>query len=160
MRLTSFLLVAAISLVTLRVRAVDSEVHFNRGDANSDGLHDISDPIFILSYAFAGGDSPKCRDAADANDDGTVDLSDAVTLLWYLFQGARPPAEPFGYCGTDPTEDELGCELFRNCPGVEFSEFVLARFDETDDTREPTSLDRVVFCFSDDPTLFDSLLIP
>ncbi|MGE3164118.1 MAG: proprotein convertase P-domain-containing protein [Planctomycetota bacterium] len=90
---------------------------FLRGDANSDGLVDISDPIAVLSSLFS---SPPlvlvCADAADANDSGTMNIADAITLLSFLFQGS--PSQfplPFPTCGTDPTSDMLGCGLVVPC---------------------------------------------
>jgi hypothetical protein len=92
---------------------------FRRGDVNSDGKIDLSDPIGLLAHLFAQG-SMSCLEAADANDNNRVEIADAVSLLSYLFaQGARP-AEPFGTCGYDPTpiDPPLGCEAFPSsaCP--------------------------------------------
>ncbi len=84
---------------------------FIRSDANDNGKVNISDPVFLLSFLFAGGETPPCEDAADANDDGSIDLSDVVTILHYLFGGGTvPPPSPPGPAGRDPTPDELGCE--------------------------------------------------
>ena len=41
-----------------------------RGDANGDGVVNISDVGFISAYVNRGGDPPECFDAADAADDG------------------------------------------------------------------------------------------
>ncbi len=73
------------------------------GDFNQDGSRDISDPISIIVYLFAGGEETlPCEPAGlgepgnlallDVNDDHAVDLSDAVHLLGYLFLGGPPPA--------------------------------------------------------------------
>lgn len=87
-------------------------VAFIRGDANSDGLVNITDAIFILEYLFKGNAAVSCLDSADINDDGTVDLSDAVKLLFVLFAGAAMPA-PADACGVDPTPyTSLGCIQF------------------------------------------------
>src|SRR5262245_44138590 len=40
---------------------------FRRGDVNSDGMVDISDPITELDFLFLGGGKIGCPDAADAN---------------------------------------------------------------------------------------------
>jgi VCBS repeat protein len=85
---------------------------FRRGDANSDGLVDISDPIACLRFLYMGGQTPGCVKAADANDDGQVDISDPVLTLGDLFSprsgSGIPPPGPIA-CGTDPSPDELGC---------------------------------------------------
>jgi len=75
---------------------------FVRGDANNDGIRDISDAVFILSFLFSGGSRPLCDEASDINGDGTRDISDPVYLLSYLFLGKTPPPQPFPECGLDP----------------------------------------------------------
>ncbi len=93
---------------------------FHRGDANSDGSVDISDPARIFSYLFLGGAIPTCLDSADANDDGDIDITDGVFLLRYLFNGAgQPPAPgpPGSECGNDPANggDSLSCVSYDSC---------------------------------------------
>ncbi|HAK97315.1 MAG TPA: hypothetical protein DCM87_20580 [Planctomycetes bacterium] len=81
---------------------------FIRGDANGDGVVDLSDPVMILLCLFAGR-ATDCEDALDANDGGRVDIADAVYVLSYLFaRGAAMPA-PFPARGEDTTPDALGC---------------------------------------------------
>jgi hypothetical protein len=92
---------------------------FVRGDAQSDGIVGIADPIALLGYLFLGSQEPSCLDAADADDSGTLELSDAVYLLGWLFSGGSLPAYPAppaagayqpGDCGPDPTpSDPLQC---------------------------------------------------
>ena len=88
---------------------------FKRGDTNTDNTIDIADAIFVLSYLFAEGPPPTCLDAADTNDDRAVDIADAVAVLSHLFAGSGDLPEPFGECGVDPTEDELGCLEYPGC---------------------------------------------
>jgi hypothetical protein len=92
------------------------ENRYLRADANSDGKGDISDAIFTLVHLFRGGEGPACLDAADVTDDGKVDITDPIFLLAYLFAGGLRPADPFGACGRDPTEDGLDCAEFLKCP--------------------------------------------
>ncbi len=82
---------------------------FIRGDANFDGLVDLSDAPFLQNYLSAGGSAPPCFDAADANDDGIVNVADAIFLYDYLFSGASAPPMPFPLAGSDPTTDSLNC---------------------------------------------------
>jgi len=89
---------------------------FSRGDANDDGNRNIADAIFILGYLFAGGDAPRCPDAADANDDGNLNIADAISVLGHLFGGTGPLPAPFPGCGSDPTGDTLGPCVTANCP--------------------------------------------
>jgi hypothetical protein len=84
---------------------------FIRGNANDDAKVDIADAIWIINQLFRSGPAKPCQDAADVNDDGVLDASDAVSLIDYLFRAAAAPSAPFPACGTDPTADELVCEV-------------------------------------------------
>jgi len=92
-----------------------TETLFKRGDANSDGNLDIADAIAILGYLFGGGEALSCMDTGDANDDGNIDIADAIAVFGHLFASTGDLPDPFTECGTDPTEDELGCESFAPC---------------------------------------------
>jgi hypothetical protein len=81
---------------------------FIRGDANDDGMVDVSDAVYCINYVFINGDQPSCLAAADADDNGEIDLIDAIVILHYQFLGGAPPAPPFPEAGPDPTPD-LGC---------------------------------------------------
>lgn len=83
--------------------------NFLRGDSDSSGRVDLTDPIFLLNYLFRGGEPLKCLDSADSNDDGNLDITDAVYILNYLFQGGQEPKHPFPDKGADLTEDSLTC---------------------------------------------------
>ncbi|MCZ6795240.1 MAG: CotH kinase family protein, partial [Planctomycetota bacterium] len=72
------------------------------GDANQDGVLDLSDSISLLRRLFLGSPAELPCDGAtlgeggnsvllDANGDGGVDLSDAVHVLSYLFQNGPEP---------------------------------------------------------------------
>lgn len=83
-------------------------VTFLRGDPNSDGKLNISDPVLLLNYLYQDG-SLSCQDAADVNDDGELDLSDVISILGFLFQSGAPPSPPYPEPGADPTPDSLTC---------------------------------------------------
>ncbi|HVR76020.1 MAG TPA: hypothetical protein VMT52_16935 [Planctomycetota bacterium] len=102
-------------------------VRFHRGDSNTDGKVDISDPVATLGVLFLGEGSLTCLDAADANDDGALDLSDAVFTLLHLFGGGAPLPEPGPRaCGLDFTPDALDCESFPPCAPGTVSSYALA----------------------------------
>jgi hypothetical protein len=82
---------------------------FVRGDANFDGVLDISDAVKLLHSQFTDGATLRCDDAGDANDDGEIDISDPIHILGYLFGEGPPPPDPFPWAGWDLTWDELGC---------------------------------------------------
>ncbi len=62
------------------------------GDANGDGVINVSDAVFVINYVFIPGSpepDPVC--IADANGDGTINVSDAVYLINYVFIPGSPP---------------------------------------------------------------------
>jgi hypothetical protein len=101
----------------LKVKVIlGPERAFIRGDANSDSLIDIGDPVWIINFLFVGSLPPKCMDAADANDDERVDISDSMFTLQYNFMGGPhppPPAPPL--CGLDPAGNQIGCARYPPC---------------------------------------------
>ncbi|MFN0057803.1 MAG: di-heme oxidoredictase family protein [Planctomycetota bacterium] len=88
---------------------------FIRGDANADGIVDISDPVKTLQHLFLGGPSD-CRDAMDTNDDGVLNLADPIYEFAYLFTSGLTPPAPFPWCDADPTDtDPLDCQSNVTC---------------------------------------------
>lgn len=110
---------------SLSVSVVSEKELFIRGDANRDGLHNMSDVVTILSVLFGGaglqgdvnGDASiqavfPCPDAADLDDDGRIQVNDAMYLVLYLFNGGPPPLSPFPQPGRDslvPEPDQIDC---------------------------------------------------
>lgn len=111
MRLVLRLMVSTCCIV---VPVLAHGEEFIRGDANTDGLIEISDVAFTLTHLFQGGEA-ECRDALDANDDGRVDLADGIFGLSYLFGSGELPPAPFAWCGVDPTPDGLDCASNVTC---------------------------------------------
>jgi hypothetical protein len=62
-----------------------------RGDANCDGLRNISDIVYLICYLFKGGTPPPLLKAGDFNCDGKTTVTDVLYLLNYLFKGGPPP---------------------------------------------------------------------
>jgi len=90
-----------------------SAAPFRRGDANQDGIFDISDAVKTLAVLFVGDANPGCDDALDSNDDGVTDITDGVYSLSALFTGGPNPKPPFPDCGEDPTGgDKLACDRY------------------------------------------------
>ena len=112
----ALLVAGALLLVGPRTMAQEappadsSELRFLRGDANADGVVDITDPLRTLVELFGVGSAPACEDAVDSNDDGAVNVTDPVFVLGYLFAKGVPipPPGPL-VCGNDPTSDDLTC---------------------------------------------------
>ena len=88
---------------------------FIRGDVNTDGTEDLSDPVHLLGSLFQGEPFSFCPISADGNDDGSLNISDVVFLLSTLFTGGITPSAPWPDCGPDPTPDFLRCYGY-SCP--------------------------------------------
>jgi hypothetical protein len=84
------------------------------GDANQDGLLDVSDAIRVIELLFGGAPAPLPCDGGlaaaggnrallDLDRSGSVQLTDAVSILLFLFAGGPPGL------GTD-------CVLLVGCP--------------------------------------------
>jgi len=84
---------------------------FVRGDANADGIINITDGIFVLNFLFLGGTTPPCEDAADSNGSNDINITDGIYILNFLFLGGENPAAPWPDCGPDPDNDiSVTCE--------------------------------------------------
>jgi len=89
---------------------------FLRGDSDSSGAVDFTDPVHTLKVILLGQGEHECDDAADSDDDGILGINDAITTLSFLFLGnVEIPAPGIQECGQDPTEDELSCEKHSPC---------------------------------------------
>jgi hypothetical protein len=106
----------AAQTITILLQAPPLQGLFIHGDARSDGVVDLSDPIELLGHLFLGTpESLACEKSADANDSGALEIADAIYLLGYLFLGGPAPPEPFLSCGIDPTPDSLTCDSYEPC---------------------------------------------
>ena len=63
-----------------------------RGDANSDGIVDVGDVVYLINYLFKSGPAPVSLPSGDANCDSMVDVGDVVYLINYLFKNGPPPS--------------------------------------------------------------------
>ena len=118
-------MVAGWSGVCFSQDTLDPRIILRRGDANNDGVVDVSDPMFLNTWlqTEAPEDAPPCMNQADANDDGRVDSLDTVYLLNWLYNGGPPPPSPGSHatkCTLVSEEKKLGCDTWP--PGCEPSE--------------------------------------
>ena len=61
------------------------------GDANGDGLLNIFDITYLITYLYLNGPRPLILDAVDVNSDNIVDIFDLTYLVSYLYlQGPEP----------------------------------------------------------------------
>jgi hypothetical protein len=82
---------------------------FPPGDADSNGVVDVVDVVFLIDYLFKNGPAPLCFSCADANCDDNVSVSDVVYLINFLFNDGPPP------CTTPSGSllDYFGCKPVR-----------------------------------------------
>jgi hypothetical protein len=65
---------------------------FIHGDVNGDGLINLGDVVYLISYQYKGGPPPKPLLAGDVNCDGLVNLGDVVYLITFQYKnGPAPP---------------------------------------------------------------------
>lgn len=56
------------------------------GDANSDGILDVGDLVYLINYLYRSGIPPSPVSLGDYNNDAEVNISDVVALINYLFR--------------------------------------------------------------------------
>jgi agmatine/peptidylarginine deiminase len=66
------------------------------GDADRNGMVNISDAVSLISYIFSGGPAPDPLSAGDGDCNDMVNITDAVYLISYIFSGGAQP------CATCP----------------------------------------------------------
>jgi hypothetical protein len=64
---------------------------FIHGDANGDGVINLGDVVYLITYLYRGGPAPVPLLAGDATCDGAVNLGDVVYLITYLYRGGPAP---------------------------------------------------------------------
>jgi hypothetical protein len=66
-----------------------------RGDADNNGIVNVSDAVYIQSYIFGNGPSPlPVTGTADVDCNGIVNVSDEISLIGCIFGGGPPPQTP------------------------------------------------------------------
>jgi len=61
------------------------------GDADNDGIVNILDITFLISYLYKGGPAPPCLVEGDANGDCILNILDITYLISYLYKGGPAP---------------------------------------------------------------------
>lgn len=129
-------LAAVLALGTATSALAGPCTWFRRGDATGDGEVGLPDVVLTLEYLFKGETNLQCLDAADVDDSGRLDVTDAIYLLLFLFRDGLPPESPWqSGCGTDLTEDSLGCNSHAVCDGPPSQD--LSDFDHFEYWRSP-----------------------
>jgi hypothetical protein len=69
-----------------------------RGDADNNGIVNISDAVYLENYIFGDGPPPQpTMGTADADCNGIVNVSDEVYLIGYIFGGGPAPLICYEY---------------------------------------------------------------
>jgi hypothetical protein len=76
--------------------SITIEASYTCGDANSDGLVNVSDAVWIINHVFIGGDPPNPLAAGEVNCDSSVNVSDAVWIVNNVFIGGNQPCDTNG----------------------------------------------------------------
>lgn len=63
------------------------------GDADVNGMVNISDAVFLIGYIFVDGPSPLPRRVGDIDCSGFISITDVVYLLSYIFGGGPAPCK-------------------------------------------------------------------
>jgi hypothetical protein len=66
-------------------------VPFVRGDVNVDGVINVGDIVYLITFLYRGGPAPDPLWTGDVNCDGVVNIGDVVYLVNYLFKNGDPP---------------------------------------------------------------------
>ena len=67
---------------------------FYRGDVNGDGVLEVGDAVYLISYVYKSGAAPlPLADQGDINNDGIVELADVVLLINYLYKSGSVPQD-------------------------------------------------------------------
>jgi len=121
-RLRSWIVDTEAALPTIRATGRTAELPpvdgllLVRGDCDSNGEVNITDPICVLEHLFLDLLGPACYRSSDADGDGVLTITDPIYLLNYLFLGGAPPVDPFPGCGLFPGEFLPGERCETTCP--------------------------------------------
>lgn len=65
------------------------------GDADNNGVVNISDVVALIGYVFNSTPVPPCNDQADADGNNIINISDVVAVIGFVFNST-----PLPVCGT------------------------------------------------------------
>ena len=79
--------------ISFTILDIEVELPFMRGDANRDGVINVTDVVYLINYLFLvpPGPAPQPWAAGDVNCDDVVNVNDVVYLINYLFVPGSPP---------------------------------------------------------------------
>ncbi len=62
-----------------------------RGDTDGDGVIDVLDIIYLITYLYENGSAPQSSEVGNVNCDEVVDIGDVVYLINYIYKNGPPP---------------------------------------------------------------------
>lgn len=65
--------------------ALVSEYTYVYGDANGDGVPNLADLVYLLTYLFLGGPLPNPPSSGDPNGDCQINMADVIYMVNYLY---------------------------------------------------------------------------
>lgn len=81
-----------------RLNAARAILSVVRGDVDNNGVVNISDATYLVSYVMSGGPAPvPTLGTGDVDCNGIVNISDAVYIIAYIFGGGQPPKICYRY---------------------------------------------------------------
>jgi hypothetical protein len=67
---------------------------FKSGDVTDNGVVDVGDVVFLISFLYKGGTAPNIPESADLVHDGALELGDLVYLINFLYKNGTAPTCP------------------------------------------------------------------
>jgi hypothetical protein len=64
------------------------------GDVNGNGVINILDITYLISYVYLGGPAPVPLESGDVNSSGTINILDITYLINYVYKGGPEPVCP------------------------------------------------------------------
>jgi len=63
------------------------------GDVQNDGVVNVGDVVYLVTYLYKGGPAPVCpSDRGDVNNDEVINVGDVVYLVTYLYKSGPAPS--------------------------------------------------------------------
>jgi hypothetical protein len=75
-------------------RSFTTEIGWICGDVNSDGIVNVFDATFLISYLYMEGPPPATLESANVNNDDTINIFDITYLISYLYMEGPAPDCP------------------------------------------------------------------
>lgn len=91
----------ANQMTTIDSAANENVVAYVKGDADSSGIVDLNDAVYLQDYIFSGGPAPNPLNKGDADCSGTITISDVVYIVNYV--KAKGPAPGLKCATIDPS---------------------------------------------------------